>query len=289
MTQSLSELLNGVIDYAGMFPPALLAEDAAVREYHAIKASPEAWLVRRFAVPAIALATLDSGVFPVTVIGRAGGNWDEDRIADAEDLDRYMAATKMTVSAYECLLPTDDRDFATIFAQMDGFSAAEEVFLEVHGATPLDEFFGELAEDDRYGAKLRTGGASVPSPEVLASFLMHAIDLEVPVKLTAGLHHPITQRTGSEFTYGFVSVLGAVALALSEERGRPALLAALTETSASEWSFGENTFWCGGLGGTREDIEDARALLSTFGSCSVAEPVADLMALGWWDQGNSHE
>ncbi|MDX2064683.1 MAG: hypothetical protein SFX74_02965 [Fimbriimonadaceae bacterium] len=289
MTESLRQLLDGVIDYAGMFPPAALSRESAEREYHAIKASPESWLVRRFAVPATALAELDPSVYPVTVIGRAGGAWDDDRVADAEDLNRYVSATGMTVSAYECPLPRDDRSFRTTFAQMDGFSAAAEVFLEVHSATALEEFFDALAEDDRYAAKLRTGGASAPSPEFLATFLMHAIDLEVPVKLTAGLHHPITHFRSTQLEYGFVSVLGAVALALAEERGRPALTTALTETDASQWSFGENTFWCGSLGGSLEDIEDARALLGTFGSCSVAEPVADLTALGWWDQGFGHD
>ena len=49
---SATALLTGVVDYAGLFPPAALAMADAVAEYHAARADGHAWMLGRFVVPA---------------------------------------------------------------------------------------------------------------------------------------------------------------------------------------------------------------------------------------------
>lgn len=44
-------LLENLIDYAGLFPPAGLSMQAAVRNYAAYRAGPHAWMLGRFVVP----------------------------------------------------------------------------------------------------------------------------------------------------------------------------------------------------------------------------------------------
>ena len=51
-------LLAGVIDYAGLFPPAALSMAAAAAEYQAALTSAHAWMLGRFVTPAARLLEL---------------------------------------------------------------------------------------------------------------------------------------------------------------------------------------------------------------------------------------
>ena len=58
MSPSLRALLTGVIDYAGLFPPASLPLDQAVRNYARYRTEPESWMLARFVCPANRLPEL---------------------------------------------------------------------------------------------------------------------------------------------------------------------------------------------------------------------------------------
>src|SRR5579871_4947635 len=58
MSASLRALLAGVIDYAGLFPPAKLPLDRAVRHYARYRTEPEGWMLGRFVCPASRLMEL---------------------------------------------------------------------------------------------------------------------------------------------------------------------------------------------------------------------------------------
>ena len=108
--------------------------------------------------------------------------------------------------------------------------------------------------------KLRCGGRYVPTIEEVAAFFIAARDLELPFKATAGLHHPVRR----EREHGFLNFLTAAdrAAAGAEEAELREILAT---TDASEL----------GTGSAR-----GRELFTAIGSCSFAEPVADLQGMG---------
>ena len=60
------EALAGLIDYAGLFPPASLGMEAAVAGYRAARTGPHAWMVERFICPANRLLEL-AGVLTTTM------------------------------------------------------------------------------------------------------------------------------------------------------------------------------------------------------------------------------
>ncbi len=64
MTKSLRALLEGVIDYAGLFPPASLALDTALEEFTTHRRDPLSWMLSRFVIPAGLLPeiTLDTAL-----------------------------------------------------------------------------------------------------------------------------------------------------------------------------------------------------------------------------------
>jgi hypothetical protein len=59
MHDSLRAFLSGLIDYAGLFPPAGLPLDEAIRNYARYRTEPEAWMLGRFICPVARLAELD--------------------------------------------------------------------------------------------------------------------------------------------------------------------------------------------------------------------------------------
>src|SRR5271155_5584079 len=58
MNASLRALLTGIVDYAGLFPPAKLPLDQAIRNYARYRTDPESWMLGRFICPASRLGEL---------------------------------------------------------------------------------------------------------------------------------------------------------------------------------------------------------------------------------------
>ncbi|MGH2970296.1 MAG: hypothetical protein ACRDK0_14735, partial [Solirubrobacteraceae bacterium] len=57
-------LLTGLIDHAALFPPASLPMDAALEVDRWARATPEAWILNRFLVPASRLADVPEDFGP---------------------------------------------------------------------------------------------------------------------------------------------------------------------------------------------------------------------------------
>jgi hypothetical protein len=121
--------------------------------------------------------------------------------------------------------------------------------------------------------KFRTGGldaAAFPPAHALARWIDAALDRETPFKCTAGLHNAVRHTGEDGFEHhGFLNVLVATrmlfdgatvdeAVVVLEQRQGAALVEAAREL----------------------DLAGARRWFTSFGSCSVAEPLADLRELG---------
>src|SRR4051812_2193031 len=65
--ETLRILLEGLIDYAGLFPPAALDMAAAMRNYAAYRQGEDAWMIGRFVVPAARKGEVDPG-WPLSVL-----------------------------------------------------------------------------------------------------------------------------------------------------------------------------------------------------------------------------
>ncbi len=74
MLETTRVLLTGVVDYAGLFPPAKLDMASAVRNYAAYLAGPHAWMLGRFIVPVSRLGEFEreaAGLFPKPMVPQA--------------------------------------------------------------------------------------------------------------------------------------------------------------------------------------------------------------------------
>jgi len=147
----------------------------------------------------------------------------------------------------------------------------------VYREVPPDPKAVEKAARDGLRAKIRCGGKKIPLswPE-LAIFIDSCRSNGVIFKATAGLHHAFTASDESEF--GFVNLLAACVFA-GHESG--VLL-------TSEIRLDERGLHASGVFARDEDLfadgetcaRVRRELFASIGSCSFAEPIGELKALG---------
>ena len=245
-------LLAGLIDHAALFPPASLPIDAAIEVDRAARATPEAWLLHRFLVPASKLVELPAGFDPPLGV-----------ILDLDELPPLSEQVEVVEARLE-------RADAVV-----GVSGA--VFLEVPAGEDdaLDAVAGRGA-----GAKVRCGGASAemyPSPAALAHFICGCRDRGLAFKATAGLHHPL--RDG--IAHGFLNLLGATLLAHADGAEPGELTEVLLDEEPGAFSVTDDAFTVHGRAYRAEAVAAARERLFVgYGSCSFSEPTEDLKALG---------
>lgn len=287
-------LLGGLIDYAGLFPPAGLALDAALAEYDHDERGPDRTLLGRFVLPAARLGDLAPWL---------AGPWTERRplrlvvLATREELAptaAFAAATAaVRVEALELRAPDTDA-LAGWLDEVLGAGAwpgGQRVEVHVELAPGRDrELLAALAArrsrtGRRLGAKLRCGGVTadlVPPVARVAAVVAAARDLAVPLKFTAGLHHPVRgmDRTGETPMHGFLNVYGAGLLAHDRGLDAAALARVVAETDPAAFRLDRDAFAWRDLAVPAARVARLRAeLLGGYGSCSFREPVADLRSL----------
>ena len=297
---TLRTLVAGLVDYAGLFPPAALEMTEAVRNYAQYREAPERWMLGRFVVPVSRLGELADAVSALPSAGLTtpaatpSGAWHlaalatgDDPPLDADRIASFNASAngRLVVDVVEARTPT----VADVDRAGEAFEAYT-LFCEVPLAADPAEL---LAAVKRAGAraKARTGGVTpdaFPAPEQLARFIARCAALRVPFKATAGLHHPV--RASYRLTYaadapvgvmyGFLNVFAAGAFA----RGglpEPLLVEMLTESDPSAFQFTDAALSWRDHAISLADVANARADLAlAFGSCSFREPVDDLRQLG---------
>jgi hypothetical protein len=280
--------LDGLIDYAGLFPPAALDMPAAMTRYLSHLDDPAARLLRRFIVPAGRLAEL------APWLGRFGAARPLRlavlaRAADAEVVREFSAGrAAVVVESVETRLPSATTDL--IEALACAFPRAEisiEAEAADDGRDPDSAFIDKLGvRTPRVGYKLRCGGvtpAQIPSVARVARVAASCRDARVSLKLTAGLHHPVRGmgRIGGAPMHGFLNVVGASLLAWSGGLAGEELEAVVAETDPRAFRLdGEAFGWRTHTVPASEVAHLRRVAVTGLGSCSFTEPSDDLRSLG---------
>jgi len=260
-------LFAGLIDYAGLFPPAALEMEAAVRQYAEHRSGPHAEMLGRFIVPLARLAEMRKAAAPI------GGSaeWKLSVLAlPGEPLPPEIDSVELKIERAE--------DIRRLSSGQGGRLPALRYF-EIPIASDPGELIAALAESSGR-AKVRTGGATVeafPGAAELARFLCECATARVPFKATAGLHHPLPSLP----MHGFVNLFLAAAFAY-HGGSQSEVLTTLLESSADafEWDF-DGVGWHGHRLAVAEILSARAKFAIAFGSCSFEEPVAGLQALGW--------
>jgi len=299
-TASLETLLAKSIDYAGMFPPCNLALDPALQNQANYVRSPEVWMLNTFVLPikqfdAVKqlLSLFDLGhPLRVAALGPRTANADAflDALKEADTGIRALArydVDLISISHLEMFLP-DDADL-TLLKEARWIIGDLPVFWEAppDRAEQTAALLAEHNSDEdgaTFGYKLRTGGVTAnafPTSAQIAAALVTPATHQLPIKFTAGLHHPLRQFRDEVKTkmHGFVNVLGAAVLAAEHRWDAKQAATMLEDENAASFSFGEDSFAWREWKIDVERLRYRRQFVASFGSCSFDEPRDDLRAL----------
>jgi hypothetical protein len=302
--------LQGIIDYAGLFPPASLDLDGAVAEYRSMRSGPHGWMLGRFLCPTSRLEDL-AGVLTSTMT--AGEHpWSVGAVFDgppavsalaAQVFERHLDPAAAIVFA-EVRTPSEAADGRPTVAAAEVMAPLADVAL---GISPDVVPFLEIARTDRWregipnavgavarlregrmramGAKLRTGGLTAgafPTPEQVAAFIAACTAAGLPFKATAGLHHPVRHHDADldVMRHGFLNLLVGTALA-AEGAPTEDIVRAIADTDRAAFAASAaGLTWRNRSFGVRTLRSVRRELFPAYGSCSFTEPVDDLVAMG---------
>lgn len=233
-------LLERLLDHAPEFPPAELPPAQALAEDERARRSAHAFALGRYVCRAARLQELPELGRGVSVV-----------------LDAPLEA-QPRVEAVEAAYREGVEELVGL---------ADEVYVEVPIDGDLEERLERLHARGLH-AKVRCGGASVPSIEDLARFVRSCRERGIAFKATAGLHHALP----GEGHHGLVNVLAAAVFG-DEER-------ALSDRDPSSFALDADSFrWGSWCAGPAELARARRERLRSVGTCSFFEPIEELVAL----------
>ncbi|WP_395108412.1 hypothetical protein [Actinomadura sp. SCN-SB] len=263
-------------DDAAVFPPGLAPLAEAVPAHAAHRAGPYGDLVGPLVIAEPALAELGPLLtvphrLELAVTAPHGPGQMASAAESARRLPVELAAVEVAVPA-----GMEVPEFVTALDRACAAAPATTVYVEV----PRDERRGEVIAELKasgHRAKFRTGGVKAelyPDERELAAAIVAVAQAHVPFKATAGLHHAVRNtdaRTGFE-QHGFLNLLVATAAALdgAAEADLVGLLAERDKDTVAETVRG--------LGEDR--AEAVRGMFVSFGTCSITEPLAELVDMG---------
>lgn len=314
MSAGARSFLAGLVDYAGLFPPAALPLGPALAEYARHRAGPDAWMLGRFIAPAARLEALAAALATDPALAGRGAWQLAVLVGGGPDLPAALAALPgqadavaaceqdgprgLSVEGLEAPLPPTAGAAAKLAEAMaeEGL-AGRDLYLELPPGTPVAAGLADIAAAAArlagptgafpvLGVKLRCGGLApeaFPDPERVAAVLEGCAGHGLPLKFTAGLHHPVRHRAESPpvMMHGFLNVVGAALLAVAGAADATRLAACLRETEAAAFRLDDKGFAWRDLRLDAAAVAKARAAgVAGFGSCSFDEPRQDLAALG---------
>ncbi len=288
---ALAVLLDGLIDYAGLFPPAALSMPAAVAAYARYVIGTDRAMLGRFVVPAARLADFTAAVDALphgAPTPRAP--WRLSVLAAASEAPalREWSATYgacLMIDTVEAKAGSIDE----IAALAGAFGTGVTVYVELPVREDPTSLVAALAA---YGlrAKIRTGGVTpdaFPTPPAIVRFLAACARAGVPFKATAGLHHPLRGEYPLTYAadaprgtmYGYLNLFLAAALlwtGVAEDEVSPLLeereaRAITVEPTRITWRTHQLD--------TATLTQVRSSFAGSFGSCSFEEPVQELAPL----------
>jgi hypothetical protein len=316
MTRTLRTLLAGLIDYAGLFPPAKLGMAPACEDFARHMRGEFEFALGRFICPISKLPE-----FSESAAALMPGTFATSGYREHADVTRpWGVSVILDHPLPESLEPSLDEIDAFNAHHTDepnGLAKIDSIELKVASPLEIDDVLDALPDDlfpffefdlagdprgfaaalagnaDSGGAaaKLRCGGVKpemIPPAEHIASAIVALAAADVPFKATAGLHHPC--RAMQNLTYesappraimhGFINVFLGAALARVHRLDQSRLTAILNEQEPGAFTFtDERASW-------RDLSVDAASLARvretfalSYGSCSFDEPFEDLRAL----------
>jgi hypothetical protein len=295
---SLRALLTRSIDYAGMFPPCDLELEPALKNQAEYVRANDSWMLSTFVLP---VAKFSDAAPLVSQFDKHHSLRISALAAKTENAKDFLAELKnaaetirsfqkqhvdlVSVVQLEMFLP-QDVDLAKL---NETTGLLGDLKLQTFWETPAESAEQMIAllaraKQPAFGYKLRTGGVtadSFPGSVQISRAIVASTKHHVPIKFTAGLHHPVRQFRDEVKTemHGFLNVLGAGVLSAEHHWDEAQMIEMLEDQQAADFEFHDTVFAWRDWEVTLDRIKARRKFVTSFGSCSFDEPREDLRAL----------
>ncbi|MBW4619219.1 MAG: hypothetical protein KME17_07650 [Cyanosarcina radialis HA8281-LM2] len=289
MLASVKTLLESIVDYAGLFPPAKLDLPAAMTNYDRYCRSADAWMLGRFILPASrlneflgllpTLASKDSQPRQWTLSTIISQDWE----ADLSQVKAAIEHDNIAIASLE-FSPVSPPEIANIIPRLP---LRVEAFFEIPFTSNLDSYLEVLASTNA-AAKIRTGGITAeafPESDRICRSILAFAAAKIPFKATAGLHHPLLGKyrltyepnSPSAQMYGFLNVAFLAALAYYQKVTLTEGIELLAESSVTSFKWHQDgVYWRDRYLNISEVEASRQHFFRSFGSCSFEEPIDDL-------------
>ncbi|APJ04736.1 hypothetical protein [Silvanigrella aquatica] len=313
--QSLNIFMQGLLDYAGLFPPATLSLQDALKnfaEYH--HHDQKKWL-GKFILPAnkidetISLlnnlntfSTLNQKA-PFSIILNSC-----DKLTDypnylEKDLIiinnfRKKFETTIDILSFEFLPPKEIfepknhtllNDFISIFNnKIDYYKHKLEFYCELPLNPFLNEYIKSIIQCNnkqnsyKLSIKLRTGGVTpqqIPKSIEIAQAILLCAQEKISLKATAGLHVPVpndNSDVGARL-HGFLNIFSSLLLCYDHLLSIEEIDEIISHCSYEDFKFTDEGLFVRNKFISNEKMQQFRNLyIKSFGTCSFLEPIEHL-------------
>ena len=275
---ALVSLLENLIDYAGLFPPASLPPQRVAEDYLSYLDLPARFALGRLIWPAARLDQLPVLKAPVTLSALLGSLDEFPQIVEHN-------ARKDLPYKFDCVeLRWNKSVNLRALEEKWGYWA----FFEV---TPdeAQEAAAVLPHRPCWGLKLRTGGLvseAIPTSQEILKFLEACHNQSRPYKFTAGLHHVLPGThplcDGPAPMHGFLNLFLASALHWRTQISDHSFIELMTEADPTAFNWQPQGLGWRNCSLSLAELRQFRRVAGrSFGCCSFLEPINELLALDW--------
>ena len=286
----LDILVERLFDYAGMFPPAALPFEEALRESAQLPAVlRRPWLLSSDIVLDTAharkLLSLDLAAIgfsrPLSLCLLATEGPDETlQLADGL-IARGIRLSSIEAKSSPGSCDSTASSLAPIADKHTALLAIEPDLSQEGWRANLEEAVNVSRSAPKVALKCRCTGPTGIGPDRLSPALCAAADAGIPFKVTGGFHHPIVEPSRHPYPMGFLNLAVAVMLrrGLGPAASESDLASLLTNGSVEAFSLTHGVSALG-LSLPVKALQEARSRAPfSIGSCSLTEPDADLARL----------
>lgn len=314
LPEAAKALTEGLIDYAGLFPPASLSMPQAVENFARYLRGTQAPMLGRFICPAARLNELTQagqmlmpGTYATSGYPEMAGDGEpwhlsaivphdsvtplDDSLEQIREFNHRHEAQDQGLAIVDAI-ETPLKSVADVDALLDAVPEQLAIAMEVPVASNADirGYIAALAGTGA-AAKIRCGGvteaAMLPAQPIIA-FMQACRTAGVPFKCTAGLHHALPGRY--PLTYedsapmgpmpGFINTFIAAVLIGARAIDEHAALELMADTNGKNFVLtNQHIGWKQHTVPVATAAEQRSRFALSYGSCSFEEPVGELAAL----------
>jgi len=319
-TTTIQKFIYGIIDYAGLFPPAKLNLKDALSNYVTYIKENKYDLLSSFVIP---ITQLDNVMPTLNNIGKEYKNIAYSFVAtrasntndfidtlksDLEQINNFLNSnSNFSAKALELALPADLAFSNNQQIKKDIIYQAIELisdynlppFFEVPYAPDwelavenLSSILSQNNNEKNYkfpsSFKIRCGGVKpemTPPTDYIVSAIHSTAKHKISLKATAGLHHPFNHYNDSlgGIMHGFVNVFTAIILNHKYDINNKKLKTLIDDQNPDNFKWNNQSLSWNEFTVHTTEIENSKKIISSYGSCSFDEPLDDLKQLNLID------